>query len=216
MATGKRRKKPATTRAGGTPKSTRGRSNGVLDKMSSGELADVLRALLKKHPHLKSEAQAIAVEIVSAPSIEDTAEEVLDALTSLDLDSLNDQAGSHSWGYVEPTEAAWELLQEAVEDIVADMKRRMQLGLDTAAEAMCCGIVVGLHNAKDVGSDGPLGWSPDFPEEEACQAVAELLRTCPAKKRAAVRDRLLDALGDRVPSWHDMISRAADRALQGK
>jgi hypothetical protein len=74
-----------------------------------------------------------------------TAEEVLDAVTSLDLDSLNDRAGSHSWGYVEPTEAAWELLEEAVEDIVADMKRSMDLGLETTAETICVGIVVGLH-----------------------------------------------------------------------
>ena len=176
----------------------------------------VLRALLKKHAALTLEAEAIAVEVVSSPSVEDTAEEVLDAVTSLDVDSLNDRAGSHSWGYVEPTEAAWELLAEAVEDFFADMKRKAELGLHTAAETICLGLVVGLNKAKDVGSDGPLGWAEDFPADEASRAVAELIRTCPAEKRNGVYERLLESLGHLVPSWQDMLSRAADRARHGK
>jgi hypothetical protein len=184
----------------------------VWEKMSPGELAQVLHALLRKHPDLKPEAEAIAVDLVSSSSVEDTAEQVLDAVTALDLDSLNDRAGSHSWGYVEPTEAAWELLEEAVQDVIADMKRRMDLGLETAAETICLGIVVGLHKAKNVVSDGPLAWAEDFPAEAACNAVAELLRMCPAEDRKAVHDRLMEALASLVPDWRKTIARAADRA----
>jgi len=79
-----------------------------------GELAQVLHALLRKHPESETRGlEAIAVHlVVLLPRSEDTAEQVLDAVTALDLDSLNDRAGSHSWGYVEPTEAAWELLRK--------------------------------------------------------------------------------------------------------
>ncbi|MBI5525180.1 MAG: hypothetical protein HY897_02520 [Deltaproteobacteria bacterium] len=216
MAMGKRGKKQATTRGEETPKLIKVCPKSVLDKMSPGELDVVLRALLKEHPDLKPKAEAIAVEMVLSPSVEDIADEVFHAVTCLDLDSLNDRAGSHSWGYVEPTEAAWELLDEAVEDVVADMKRRMELGLDSAAETICHGIVVGLHKAKGVKSDGPLGWAPDFPAEEACHVVAELIRAYPVEKRGAVRDRLVEVLGDLVPEWHEMISRAAESAARGR
>lgn len=215
MATGKRSRKPAVHRAAGPPKTTRS-SNNILDKMSPGELAVVLRALLKKHLDLKPEAEAVAVEMVSSPSVEDIAEDVLDAVTSLDIDTFHGRAGKQPWGYVEPGQAAWDLLGEAVEDVVADMQRRMDLGLEAAAETICCGIVVGLRKAEGAGSDGPLGWAPDFPAEEACHAVAELLGTCPAKDRSAVHNRLIEALGDLVPDWHEMLARAADRALQRK
>lgn len=154
--------------------------------------------------------------MVSSPTVEDTSEEVLDAMTTLDLDSLNDRAGKYSWGYVGPTEAAWELLQGAVEDVVTDMKRRMDLGLETAAEVICCGIVAGLQMAQGVDSDGPLGWVPDFPAEQAYQAVAEMIRTCPAEDRSAVHDRLIEALGALVPDWGEMISSAASRALPAR
>ena len=43
------------------------------------------------------------------------ADEVEDALLQFDYDDLNGRARSHSWGYVEPSEAAGELLEEALE-----------------------------------------------------------------------------------------------------
>ena len=38
----------------------------------------------------------------------------------LDLDGLNSCAGSHRWGYKDPTGAAWEFLEEAVEPLLED------------------------------------------------------------------------------------------------
>src|SRR5437763_12222343 len=98
--------------------------NSVLDKvgqLNPAESATVLRAILNKHPDLKNEINAIAREVVSSPSVETIAEGVLFNVTSLDMDHLHGRSGSHSWGYVEPTEAAWELLEEAVSDEVAEM-----------------------------------------------------------------------------------------------
>ena len=37
-----------------------------------------------------------------------------------DLDGLNSCAGSHRWGYKDPTGAAWEFLEEAVESLLED------------------------------------------------------------------------------------------------
>ncbi len=69
----------------------------------------MLRAPLAKHPDLRQEAESIAIEMVSSPSVENVAENVLDAVTSLDIDSFHGRAGKQPWGYVEPTETAWEL-----------------------------------------------------------------------------------------------------------
>jgi len=38
-----------------------------------------------------------------------------DEIRALDYEDLNARAGSHKWGYVEPSEAAWEILEETVE-----------------------------------------------------------------------------------------------------
>ena len=197
----------------GAPKA---RVTSALDEMSPNELASVLSALLTKHPELRVEAEQIAVGLMAAPSVEGVADAVHDAVTALDIESFHGRAGRQAWGYVEPAEAACELLSEAIEDVLADMKRRAGLGLREAAEAICCGIVLGLHRANGANSDGPLGWAQDFPAEEACHAVAELIRAFPSKDRRATRDRLVEALVERVPTWVEMITTAADCAMKGR
>jgi len=133
-------------------------------------------------------------------------------VTSIGLDELNERAGAHSWGYVEPGEAAAELLEESLEDLIDDMKRRAELGLTVAAEAMCVGIVAGLYGARDTKSDGELGWSPDFPLEEAGHAVAELMHSCPPAEKEAARARLLGTVRSRAPAWVSTLKREADQA----
>jgi hypothetical protein len=179
--------------------------------MVPDELAMVLRTLLAKHPELRSEAESIAVDAISAFSLEDTADDVLDAVTSLGIDAFYGRTGKKPWGYVEPTEAAWELLGEATEDFITDMKRLAELGLQQAAQKICCAVVLGLHRSKGMRTDGPLGWAPGFPAEQACHTVEELLRILPVRSRRPARDRLMKALGTIVPEWSTMITRCVDR-----
>jgi len=198
-APGKRQRQPAKS----------GESQGVMGRLTDGESSLVLRTLLERHQTLRKEAEKLATEIVSVPSCEDVASEVADAVTSLDIQELNGRAGATRYGYTEPTDAAWQLLEEAVEDFLADMKRRAELGLTDAAITMCRGIVTGLYATRSTTSDGPLGWAPDFPAEEAGHAVSEILRAVPAESREEIRARLVDAFTTDVPDWAEMLTRAA-------
>lgn len=187
---------------------------GPLERLSPEEAVAVLHQLLDKHPELRSEAQQFATDLVSACSLEDIAEDVRFRITSIDLDALNERAGAHSWGYVEPSEAAQDLLEEAVEDLVEDMKRRAELGLVSASEVLCAGIVQGLYQAQDAKSDGALGWAPDFPAEEAGYVVGEFLRACPAGARKAAQRSSMESLAKRAPKWAEDLKRTGDRALK--
>jgi len=206
----------AGTKKGSPGASTAKRSVSVLDAMQPSEHEAVLRRILDTHPELRPEAEAIATQILSAPSVEEVADDVCTALSWLELDQLNGRAGSQpGGGYLGPDEAAWELLEEEVEDIFADMRRRAEAGLQVAAEAICCGIVRGLYEAEQKGSDGLLAWAPDFPAEMAGDAVCTLIQALPAEERPSARDRLLEALESHVGDWGAMIEGAANRGLAG-
>jgi len=209
---GRTPKKPT---AKGKPRSRSDKhaATSALERLKADE---VLKILLERHQTLREEAEQIATELVSSPSLEDIADDVLAAVTSIGIDAVNARAGRTSWGYVDPTDAASELIEEAVEDVISDMKRRMGLGLEDAAEAICRGVVVGLRRAEEFESDGALGWAPDFPAEEACHVVEELIRTCPGKERKKLRDRLVKALAQDVPDWSEMLEQVAKRAMSGK
>ena len=186
----------------------------ALETLRPEEAAAVLAQLLCKHPALKSEAEELATQMMSTASIEDVAQEVYLGITSIDLEALNGRAGSHSWGYVEPSEAAAELLAEAIEDRVEEMKRSLELGLLAPAEALCVGIVQGLYQARDTNSDGALGWAVDFPIEEAGFVVEEFLKGCRPALRKAAQTNLMQILTGRTPEWGEALKRVVEGVVK--
>jgi len=76
-----------------------------------------LDELLQHHPGLREEANTIAENLIADVSVEVVAEEVADLVTSIGNEELGKRAGNQSWGYVEPSQAAWDLLEESIEDV---------------------------------------------------------------------------------------------------
>ena len=142
------------------------------------------------------------------------ADEVEQAVLDLDVDELDTRAGPTRWGYVEPADAAEELLGEAVDPFLEEMKRHIELGFEAAAAETCAGIVLGLYRCRGKGSDRLLGWAEDFPADTASQAVATLTRESATKHGRSWR--LPDAIVDQVPEWADMISRASRPPSRGR
>jgi hypothetical protein len=81
----------------------------VLPRLTSDEGASVQRSLLDRHPELVEEAEEIARARMADVNAGAVADEVEQAVLDLDADELGTRAGRTRWGYVEPTDAAWEL-----------------------------------------------------------------------------------------------------------
>ena len=203
---------PRKRRSGRAPKaSSQQRSKAARPDLLAGispeESAAVLRVLLDRHPALRSEAEEIATAAVTDVRSEDVADAVEDAILGLDLDDLGARAGRHSDGYVEPTEAAWELLHEELETFLEDMKRLVELGFEAATVSTCEGIVLGLYRVRGKNSDQLLGWAEDFPAEGAGDALATLARESAARHGRAWK--LSERFAEAVPDWSTMLQRAA-------
>jgi hypothetical protein len=123
----------------------------VLARLTPQEGAGVLRTILERHPELAAEADEIAKATVTDVDAEAVAEDVEQAVLALDLSELNSRAGRQEWGYVEPAEAAWEILAEAIDPFLDDVKRHIELGFEAAALATCSGIVLGLYRCRGKG-----------------------------------------------------------------
>jgi hypothetical protein len=154
-------------------KSNRERKSGAnaLDQLESAEAAFVLRTLLERHNELRSEAETIARGMLAEVSPFSVADDVENAVLQFDSDDLNSRAGNHSWGYVEPSEAAQELLDEAVAPFVGDVKRYLEMKLEQPGRQFCHGILLGLYRVRDSGGNDILNWAPDFPGEAAVNAL---------------------------------------------
>lgn len=113
------------------------------------------------------------------------------AILDIDMEGLGARGGRTIGGFVEPAEAAWELLDEALQPFLDDLKRSIELGLESQAVEQCKGIVLGLYRSDQKAStDQVLEWAPDFPLEGACEVVHLLERESRRPHGMADADRI--------------------------
>jgi len=105
-------------------------------------------------------------------------------------------AGRTRYGYVEPTEAAWWLLEQALEPWLEDVARRARLGLEGAPRQLGLAILEGLERVGDHSGDTErlLSWAPDFPGE-AADSVLRALTDVGIELTDAERARVATARG---------------------
>ena len=183
----------------------------ALERLKPEEAAGVLRHLLEVHPDLATEAEEMARSLLHQVDYEDVAAEIEDEIRALDYEDLNARAGRHEWGYVEPSEAAEEILEETVQPYREDMKRHLELGLEAEALEICKGLVLGCYRLSERAGGDVLGWAPDFPGEAAGNALEVWYtgtddpksRDTRRKKRPPLPPDFLNL----VPKWIPMIER---------
>jgi hypothetical protein len=194
-----------------TGKRVRKRRPSPLEKLQPAESDEVLRALLKAHPKLKAEAEEIARSLISDVSLDEVAGDVELALEYHDLDELNSRAGKTRWGYVDPTDAAHEILHEAIEPIIAEMDRHLELRLGREALETCKGLILGLYEARKRRDEGCLGWAPDFAWITAGEILEKWSKGIRGKGTRGTSARLRSFLEEVAPEWSSMFERVLSR-----
>ena len=87
---------------------------------------------------------------------------------------LNSRAGYRpGLGYVDPAEAADEILDEALQPFLDDLQRRTDLGMGSAAAELAAGILLGLYNCREGNSETLLEHAPDYAAERASAVVSD-------------------------------------------
>jgi hypothetical protein len=188
----------------------------ILESLKPEEAATVLRHLLEVRPDLASEAEEIARSLLHEANYEEVAAQIEDEIRALDYEDLNARAGRHEWGYVEPSEAAEEILEETLEPFVEDLKRHLELGLEAEALEICKGLVLGCYRLSQRAGGDVLGWAPDFPGEAAGHALEVWYRGGDNAKNRPRGGRKRPSLPadflNLIPKWVPMIERVLKEA----
>lgn len=143
--------------------------------LESGEMRKLIHCLRARHSELSGEIDELAVALLETVDVDELATKVGDGLRALDLFDATDP-DPRSPRYVDLWESAQHTLDLFMKPYLADLERRIELGLRDAAESTCLGIVLGLYRARESEDDGDalLAHAPDFCASEA-DYVVELL-----------------------------------------
>lgn len=170
----------------------------ALDALSPAEKAAVLDELLSARPDLREPAEAHAARLMKNAGRSAVADDVGSALKWLDINELNTRAGYRpGFGYVNPAEAADEILDEALQPFLDDLERRADLGMASAATEVAAGILLGLYSCREGGSETLLEYAPDYAAERASAVMNDCVR---------LSIELPDALLDLMPEWSNLMA----------
>lgn len=141
----------------------------ALKVLSDAEKAAILDELAAADPDVEGRAERAARSRLAEVEADDVANGVTAALLALDQDDLAAHSGRTRYGYVEPTEAAWSLLEAAVEPWLEDITRRAGVGLAEAARQLAFGSFEALRRLDGHirNDDRLISWAPDFCSETA-------------------------------------------------
>jgi len=170
----------------------------ALDALSAVEKAAVLDELLTTRPDLREPAETHAARLMKDAERSAVADDVAAALKWLDIGELNTRAGYQpGFGYVNPAEAADEILDEALQPFIDDLQRRADLGMASAAAEVAAGILLGLYNCRDGSSETLLEYAPDYAAERASVVVNDCAR---------LGIELPAEFPDLMPGWSDLLA----------
>ena len=162
--------------------------------LSADEAARVLKEMLDDDLSLMKKVYETAVKVAGDVNADAITNKVFSRLNSLDVDDLNGRAGRTRYGYVEPTDAAWELFEEALDPFIDEMKKNQERGLSAAAKAHCIGIIRGLRRYEEGSSSDLADWVEDAPGEYIETVVDEWKKGNPAS--GDIAEVMSIALGD--------------------
>lgn len=123
---------------------TRDKDRRYLSTLTDDQAGQVLMILLEDNPSLIPKAAEIARDLLSGIDEEEVSAEVCEALSDLDVHDLWQQSGKTRYGYVDPYEHSYEMMEEKIEPFLDALDRYLEREMIDEALAYTRGIIRGI------------------------------------------------------------------------
>jgi hypothetical protein len=145
----------------------------IFDVISSDDAFDILRRLAREDQKIAKRIEQIAVGYLKYVDIEDIAFEVYHALDRIEVEEVWDRSGSTRDGYVDPTEMAWQIFEEALDPFREELRKCQRLLMYDGAEKHCLGVLEGIYKFERGSTSEYKDWAVDAPREYFEQVLKE-------------------------------------------
>jgi hypothetical protein len=143
----------------------------IIDHLSPTDALAILRTLADSDEQLARRIAEIATAHLSEVDPEEVATVLYDELSFLEVEEVWDRAGPKRHGYVDPGEAADQMIEEVIGPYLEELKKYQELGMNTEANRMCMGLLLGLYRFDHESRSKFKDWAPDAPSGFAWAVV---------------------------------------------
>ena len=135
----------------------------IIAQVSPTDAIAILQALASSDEALAARIAEMALVRLQQVDAEEVAAALYDELAALEVEEVWDRAGRTRHGYVEPGEAADQMIEGVLAPFLKDLTRYQKLGLGTEANRMCEGLLLGFYRFKHESTSEFKNWAPDAP-----------------------------------------------------
>jgi hypothetical protein len=133
----------------------------VIDQLSPHDALAVLKILARRDAETAVQIAEVARAYLRGVDLEEVAFMVYDELTFLTPEEVWDRAGPTRHGYVDPTEVAYEMIEEVLDPYLEDLQKYQRLGMSDEANQICRGLLLGLFRFDHESDAEFKDWAPD-------------------------------------------------------
>lgn len=167
----------------------------ILSKINADDAFVILKILAKEDVNIAKRIEQIATEYLSGVDIEDIASQVYFDLDSIKVEELWDRSGRTRHGYVEPTEMAWQMLEEALEPFLTELKKYQNLSMHTEAKNYCMGILKGIRQFEKESKSQYKDWAVDAPSGYFEMILNDWKEGCKSSKDVKEMEEFVKKMG---------------------
>jgi len=135
----------------------------IINHLSPTDALSILKTLANSDKQLARRIAEIATAHLSDVDPEEVAFGLYDELNFLEVEEVWDRAGPTRHGYVDPGEAADEMIEEVIDPYLEELKKYQELGMNVEANRMCMGLLLGLYRFDHESTSKFKDWAPDAP-----------------------------------------------------
>jgi hypothetical protein len=143
----------------------------IINNLSPEDALVVLQQLAAQDEKLAAQIATLALAHLSDVDMEEIAETLRYELESLTPEEVWDRAGKTRYGYVETGEAAEQMIQEALEPYLEEMRKYHKTGLALEAQQMCQGLMLGFYEFEHQSKTEFKDWAVDSPVHFALEVL---------------------------------------------
>jgi hypothetical protein len=170
--------------------------NDVTGKITSEQALIIVERLCRKGGDVRDAIVAEAISVLSDFSLDETADEVFDALDLMDIQDCLDQAGAH--GDTSRNEAAIDIIEEELQPFFDQVERYHELGMTEQESTYCMAVLLGIYRFEHESESEIKEFAQDLPAECAVSLLDEWQARNPDKTGIAAMEAFIR---ERCPKW---------------
>ena len=170
----------------------------IISKLTGEQALKIVRRLSRKQGKLRDAILTEAMNVLTEIDVDQTADEVVAVLESVDVQDCWDRSGGSRDGYTSPDEAAAEIIDEELQPFFDQVERYHEMELPEQEATYCMGVILGIYRYERESATEFRQWAEDIPAECGGFLLDKWRERNPGRARISA---MREFMRTRCPEW---------------